>query len=299
MHHMRSLGTQTLAELTMADGRPLAAASGLVCRHGRVFVVGDDALHLGVFASSHRPGHWHRLLAGELPTDVAARKRAKPDFEVLMPWPKGLLALGSGSLPQRQQAVFVPLHRGEPGRAQAFSLAPLYERLQAALGPLNIEGAVQLGSHCLLLQRGNAGQSGNGVVRLARSVLAGCQSHQPALRARWLWVPMALGHLDGVPLGLTDGCAIDAQHWLFTAAAEDTADAVADGPCRGSILGLADAQCRVLRRWRLPPGLKVEGVDARRWADGRITLVMVTDADDPLRPALLLRAELRLDQAAL
>jgi len=48
----------------------------------------------------------------------------------------------------------------------------------------------------------------------------------------------------------------------------------------------------VLRRWRLPAGLKIEGIAAKRWADGSISVAMVSDADDPARPAQLLRARL-------
>lgn len=289
-----------LCRLRFRDGRPLAAASGLVCEAGRVFVVGDDALHLGVFTHPAHPGERHRLLPGTLPTDPPARKRAKPDFEALLRWRGGLLALGSGSkAAPRERAVAVGLTPdGRPQGAQGFSLTPLYERLRERLGLLNIEGAAVQGGRLLLLQRGNAGGLGNALISLPAAVLERLQAGAaPTLRGLQVR-PMLLGDLDGVPLGLTDvadpaeGSALPNGEWLFSAAAEATDDAVNDGAVTGSVIGWADATGRVLRRWRVPGRLKVEGLDAHRAADGRWWVAMVTDADDPAQPAPLLRAVL-------
>jgi hypothetical protein len=286
---MRTLPCERLAELRLVGGRPLAAASGLVCAHGLVHVVADDALQLGVFEAADRPGRSWPLLPGRLPVEASARKQAKPDFELLLRWQGGLLAMGSGALPQREQAVW--LAANQPPRA--FSLAPLYARLRQAIGPLNLEGGLRRGRELWLLQRGNAGASGNGLLRLPAPVLEALRRGEPLPPVRPRWQPMALGTLDGVALGFTDACALDAEHWLFSAAAEDTPDAIRDGRCLGSVLGLADAQGRLLRRWRLPAGLKIEGIDAQRWPDGSVSVAMVSDADDPARPAQLLRARFR------
>jgi hypothetical protein len=291
------LHPQTLCQLRFADGEPLAAASGLVCTAGRVFVVGDDALHLGVFNHPAQPGRRHRLLAGALPREAKARKQAKPDFEALLRWQGGLLALGSGSKAEpRERAVALPLSRGGvPGAARVFSLAPLYTRLRAELGGLNIEGAMLQDEH-LLLQRGNAGERGNALLRLPAAVLDRLQAGgEPDLRSLRVQ-PMPLGDLNGVPLGLTDACPLvggRVGEWLFSAAAEATEDAVNDGAVTGSVIGWADAQGRMLRRWRLPGRLKVEGLDAKQAPDGAWQVAMVTDADDPAQPARLLRAVLR------
>lgn len=286
---MRDLPCEQLAELRLSGGRPLAAASGLVCAQGRVHVVADDALQLGVFDAADQPGRSLPLLPGRLPTDAAARKRAKPDFELLLRWQGGLLALGSGALPQREQAVW--LVADQP--PHAFSLAPLYARLRACVGPLNLEGGLRRGRELWLLQRGNAGASGNGLLRLPAAVLEALRRGDALPPFRPRWQPMALGTLDGVALGFTDACALDAGHWLFSAAAEDTPDAIRDGRCLGSVLGLASQDGRLLRRWRLPAGLKIEGIDARRWPDGSVSVAMVSDADNPARPAQLLRARFR------
>ena len=67
----------------------LSAASGLVCAHGRVHVVADDELHLGVFDDAAAPGRLVRLFDGALPAGKKARKRAKPDLESVLQLPPG------------------------------------------------------------------------------------------------------------------------------------------------------------------------------------------------------------------
>ena len=180
----------------------------------------------------------------------------------------------------------------DPRSAARFSLAPLYAALREKVGNLNLEGGLRRGRELWLLQRGNAGGAGNGLLRLPAAALEALRQGEPLPRFSPRWQAMDLGALDGVALGFTDACALDAERWLFTAAAEATPDAIQDGPCIGSVLGLADNRGRVLRRWRLPAGLKIEGLDAKRWPDGRLSIAMVSDADDPSRPAQLLRSRL-------
>lgn len=285
-----ALVLEALPPLRFADGRPLAAASGLVVDMRGLWVIGDDLLHLGHFSAVGQGGRRIRLLTGRLPRQAASRKQAKPDFEILLRWRGGLLALGSGSLPQRERGVWLPPGSGAP---QVVSLAPLYARLRDELGPLNLEGGFAQQGRLSLLQRANAGGLGNVRVQLSERVLAGVLAGAPLPpRLRPELQPMALGRLVGVALGFTDGCALPGRpgQWLFSAAAEDTRDAVADGACMGSVVGLADAHGKVLAQHRLPGAWKVEGLAARRWRDGQLTLAMVCDGDDPARAAPLFKA---------
>jgi hypothetical protein len=96
-----------------------------------------------------------------------------------------------------------------------------------------------------------------------------------------------LGALDGVALGFTDGAARPDGSWLFSAAAEHSADSVVDGPCRGSVIGEVSARGELVAMRRLPGTTKVEGVALQ--PDGP-SLCMVTDDDDPQHCAQLLQA---------
>lgn len=285
------------------SARPhLSAASALVCCAGHLYVVADDELHLGVFAEGDAvPGRLLRLFPGELVDDKAERKAHKPDLETLallpaMPgYPQGaLLALGSGSKANRQQAVLLALNaQGEvQGAPRRIDLAPLYRPLHAQFADLNIEGAFLLGQQLILLQRGNQGLAANAAVRFA----------WPALQA-WLLtgegaapLPQAveyleLGELQGVALGFTDGAALADGRWLFSAVAENTPDSYRDGACLGTVIGLVEADGRLRRLASLGPQWKVEGIAAQRHGE-QLLLSLVTDADDPQTAASLLQLEL-------
>lgn len=282
----------------------LSAASGLVRIGRRLWVVADDEQHLGVFVDGGAaPLRLVRIAEGELPADAKARKKAKGDFEALLAvppaagWPDGaLLAFGSGSRPQRFGAALLPLdRRGEPaGPARRLDLEPLYAPLVAACGEPNVEGAFISGDALVLLQRGGDGGRANAALRwpwpMVEAWLAGAapRAMRPASLQR-----LALGEIDGVALGFTDGAALPDGAWLFSAVAEGSDNSYDDGACAGAALGVVgrDGALRALHRLR--PTRKIEGVEARV-AGGRIEVGLVTDADDPSRPAEYGRASLPL-----
>lgn len=282
----------------------ISAASGIARVGDHLYVVADDALHLGIFSlESFSAGQSYRLLPGELPLQHKALKAQKPDFEVLTHWqaypgaPGGaLLALGSGSRKNRQIGVLVSLDAdgviaGEP---VPFSLAPIYTVLDTLVPELNIEGALFYGQECWLFQRGNSAAGLNAIIRMSVDVLSQCcrgRVERTFSSADFSVQCIDLGHLDGVPLGFTDAVALPDGTVLFSAAAEDTGDTYNDGQCAGSALGLILPTGVV--RWigSLARRCKVEGV-AARWSEGVVHCWMATDADDASVPAMLLHAVL-------
>lgn len=298
------LRTLTIDPASHPRGQPhLSAASGLVCVHGRVHVVADDELHLGVFDDASAPGRLVRLFDGALPSGKKARKRAKPDLETLLHlppgpgWPQGaLLALGSGSRPQRERGALLTFEKSGHLMAapRSVDLGPMYHPLQARFDDLNVEGAFVLADDFVLLQRGNGRLGVNAALHYrwsdVQSLLRGEINAELIPHAEHRF---ALGDLDGVPLGFTDGVAwpgpAGAGRWLFCAAAEDTDNSYADGGCAGSVLGLADARGRLLWTKPLPGRHKVEGIDVRA-EPGGLALCLVTDADDPAQASVLWRA---------
>jgi hypothetical protein len=295
-----------LQTLQLQRSRTVSAASGLVCAHGRADVVGDDDLHLSVFVRAHAAGQRWRLRSGRWPQKHAARKKAKPDFKCLMLWPRAfgfqggvaLVSLGSGSRPTRCDAVVMPLNAdGTPGTAHApVDLAPLYAPLRARYGALNIEGAFLWGPSFVLLNRGLSGEAPNAAFIFDAHVVRALLfegNRQDILPTRMQL--FGLGAIDGVPLAFTDGKALPAAHggWLFCAAAEDRSNSYDDGGCRGSALGVIDAQGRVAMLRRLGANAKVEGINWRLEADGSLSVFMVTDADDAHQAAWLLGTRLQ------
>ena len=290
----------------------LSAASGLVRVRQRLFVVADDELHMGIFDDVTAPqaqtltdepavGSLVRLLDGDLQHDKGKRKKTKPDFEslVLLPplpgCPAGaLLALGSGSKPNRETAVLIALDvQGMPnGRMALVDLAAVYAPLRKRFVDLNIEGALVVSGELLLLQRGNKGNAPNACVRFDWNMLApwlaGVQAQPPAAKSAQL---LELGRVDGVPFGFTDGAALQGGAWAFTAVAENTDDSYLDGACVASVIGTVGADGKLQQLHRLDGAPKVEGMAVL--ADGADWMVtLVTDPDDPAIAAQLLQVRL-------
>jgi hypothetical protein len=97
-----------------------------------------------------------------------------------------------------------------------------------------------------------------------------------------------LGEVAGVGLAVTDAVALPDGRVLLSAAAEDTPNAVDDGPVVATALALADADgVQAVAPIPEPGGQvhKVEGL-ALRTVDGpEVRLLAVVDDDDPERPS--------------
>lgn len=278
------------------------AASALVPFAGGHVVVQDDALYLGWLADG-------RVTALPLPAPDGERlfdegrgnKHLKPDLEAACPWPTPsgdvLVAFGSGSTPRRERLLVADAAPRGPDGARFVDAPELYAALRARLGAgvdLNVEGALRVaGGRLRLLQRGNGAGRVDAALDLDGSwldaVLAGGDPAPPRVLDAVRW---SLGDLGGVGLTFTDGAPLSGDVWLFSAAAEASPDAVADGPVAGSAIGWADTRGS---RWApligpddRPLPIKLEG----------ITLVEpglvwgVVDADDPDAPSELLHVRL-------
>ena len=254
-------------ELRLEDGY-IAAASGLARSRGRLYVAADDALALGMFeAAGAAPGRRLRLTDEQLPSEPVELKARKPDLEAVAALPAGgLVVLGSGSAPHRHRGFVVSLD-GEDVRE--LDLRPLHDAAGRALGcEVNLEGAEWHAGALVLAHRGTAGAP-SALVRVGWPELH-VEGHE--------WVPAGL--IGGVPSGLTDLARLPDGRLLASWAAEATDNSYDDGTVAGSAIGLLGEE-----PVPLDGDWKVEGL----WSDGREVL-MVTDADDASKPAVLLRA---------
>jgi hypothetical protein len=279
----------------------LSAASGLVKLGHQLFVVADDEHHLAMFDLSNRePGRLITLFEGQLPLHHKARKAAKPDCEALLVLPAfggyphgALMAMGSGSRPSRQRAALLALDAaaGVQGSVRTHDLSPLLAPLHELIPDLNIEGAFVQGEKFSLLQRGNSSSGINARIDWSWSALQQWLAGAGPTPAPAAITRFALGTIDGVALSFTDAAALPDGGWLFSAAAEDTSDTYNDGRCAGSVIGLVDAGGTIRLLERLSLTCKVEGIAASA-VGGTIDLLLVTDADDRHKAALLLSAVL-------
>ena len=292
------------------DGTPVRAASGIAPLGDGWLVVQDDATS----AAWRRPGSVTpvRVLppveGHDTFAEAAGTKHLKPDLEVACPaevdGEPAVLLLGSGSSPRRMRGVLVRLADGRPV-AQAADLGPLYERVAAVLGlpvgRLNLEGGSRHGGTVRWYQRGNlaAGVASAGVdVPLAAVVAAVLGRADPAAVPLGRMRRHDLGEVDGVGLAVTDAVALPDGRELLSAAAEDTPDAVDDGPVVATALALVDGD-DVVAVARIPEVggrvHKVEGLALREVRGGEVRLLAVVDADDPDVPSAELELRAVLD----
>ncbi len=272
----------------------LSAARGLVRVAERLYLVADDEHHLGTLAANGADAvRLHRLLAGDLPADKGKRKKKKPDLEALALLPAepgmahgALLALGSGSRPNRQQGLLVMLDGGglAPGGPRACDFAALYRPLREQFPDLNIEGAFVAGKRLRLLQRGNKGDARNACIDYSLLQLRAWMAGSGEAPLPQAIAEFSLGDFGGVPMGFTDGAALPDGGWLFSAVAEDTGDSYNDGACGASAIGWVDANGSLQRLEQVAGAPKIEGIALAE--DG--TLLAVTDSDDPDTPSALL-----------
>lgn len=210
-----------------------------------------------------------------------------------------LLCLGSGGKANRRRGLSLPLTaRGNVQTAHVtqHDLSPLYEPLQQHFDDLNIEGAFINGAALQLLQRGNKGDKSHSACLSYDATdfiawLYGERRQAPALQQLNV---LDFGRINGVPLCPTDAAALPDGGWVATLVAEDTDDSYADGCCVGSALACMDADNQTSWLHRLQGNPKVEGVAVlpAPAAGNGLTLLLVTDADDPQRPSQLLQLNL-------
>ncbi|MBC7693153.1 MAG: hypothetical protein H7222_15420 [Methylotenera sp.] len=290
----------------LASG-PLSAGSGIVQVGTHLYVVADDELHLGVFSLNgpELPGTRLRVLErefpAELPADPTARKKIKPDLEVLTLLNGGLLALPSGSKPNRTLGAWIRLTApGEVDPAQTrrtVVCTPLYQKLLGEIPDLNIEGAAISGSVFRLFHRGNSKSGRNCTIDLDLTRLVQALKHdadlgESLLTSRTPIRDHSLGELRGVPLSFTDACAIADERTVFIAAAEATDSTYDDGQYVGAVVGLLGSDGNVQRTEELRCPFKPEGV----WpVSGKPdTYWLVTDADDVGRASELFQFTFRI-----
>ncbi|MGY1602579.1 DUF6910 family protein [Geodermatophilus sp. SYSU D00815] len=291
--------------LRFDDGTPVRAASGIAPFGDGWLVVQDDA----TVAAWRRPDGTVpvRVLppveGHDVFSEAEGTKHLKPDLEVACPaevdGAPAVLLLGSGSSARRTRGVLARLVDGR-AEVSATDLAPLYRRVALAMDvpgdQLNLEGASRHGDRVRWFQRGNLASgvpSCSVDVPLDGLVAAVLGRADPATVA--IAEPRAyrLGEVRGVGLAVTDAVALPDGRTLLSAAAEDTPNAVDDGPVVATALALVDdADVLAVAPIAEVGGRvhKVEGLALREVRGDEVRLLAVVDADDPGQPS----AELEL-----
>jgi hypothetical protein len=267
--------------LWFGPGSPVRAASAIAPFGGGWLVAQDDATHAawlrpeGVTAVRvFAPVEGHDTFSS-----AEGTKHLKPDLEAAVGLDGGaVLLLGSGSTAARMRGALVTA----PGSVTTLELTAVYHRVAAALGlpvdRLNLEGAARIGDRLRWFQRGNSAAGvRSAAVEVSLAALLGSGPVQVGGARSY-----DLGSVGGVALAVTDAVALPDGRMLVSAAAEDTPNAVDDGPVAGAAIALLDDQ-GVLAVAAVPGGpYKIEGLALSGTGPTGATLIAVVDADDPL-----------------
>lgn len=300
------IGLKKVRDLSVVDqdsnerNLPIAAASALLRVGSHLLVLSDDERQMAMFEDGiDEPGTLVKVMEGTTPSSPDQRADHKPDFECMAHFEAfgrfkhgAILALGSGSAPDRNRATLLKLTSdGRPGPDfEVVDLGPLYDRLRDDIDDLNIEGSAVVGDTFRLMQRGNRPNGRNARVDLdldiVRSALTDSKSLGPdAVRSIEFY---DLGQLKGIPLCFSDASPLPDGRMVFIASAE-TEDSYV-----GSSIGLMEPDGSAEFNEPVDHDLKLEGLVAEIVDDGRVHLLMVSDADDPDKASPLMETYLRL-----
>jgi hypothetical protein len=194
--------------------------------------------------------------------------------------------VGSASTSRRR---FLARIRGAGGAIELAPADALFEAVTEALGTTpNIEGAALVGDKVTLLHRGSGRAAfANASVEVPLEAFFG--GAPGALEAR----RFDLGAIGEVPLTFTDAAPLGGDRLLYLAVAEDTPDAIADGPVVGSAIGVIEPDGARYTRLVLANGApftgKAEGIALD---EGGRSGFLLTDPDSPSEPAELFRVSL-------
>ncbi|MFA9445800.1 hypothetical protein [Egicoccus sp. AB-alg6-2] len=277
---------------------PVRAASGVAAFGDGWLVAQDDANHAAWWRPTRGTIERIRLFPSrdgrDLFDEESGTKRWKPDLEtacdVATDAGRAVLLLGSGSLAPRMRAALVrPIDVGVD--VQTADLTPLYARVRDVLelreADLNLEGACVVGDRLRWFQRGHGrtGVDSASVDVSLPALLAAVEGRldpgQVEVGARRRYT---LGTMAGITLAITDAVALHDGRICVSVTAEDTVDAVADGPVTGSALALVGDEDEPPVVLRLPPAAaraKVEGITVVGAGPGGVRLLAVVDDDDP------------------
>lgn len=266
-----------------------SAASGLVHLGDRYYVIADDDLSIGSLSEEGEDSRLDQIVPGTLPTDPKARKKKKPDFESLF-WlsdprlgGEGLVALPSGSKPNRFMAVFIPLTKESTLNMDGIiriDMGTFFNAILKQEKELNIEGALVEQEHFVLFHRGNTDNDQNRFFEFKKSELIDLilgENKKPLIPIEKSST-IDVGEIDGIKLTLTDMALFEGRRY-FLAAAENTSNSIDDGEIKGTVLGelTSAGHVRLITTFKKQ---KFEGLSIQRRESKLIRFSMVTDNDD-------------------
>jgi len=254
---------QLLVFLTI---KGIGSASGIVFNNDSLFIISDNSSYLYEYLLGEEKLNRIALLT---PPQENIEKKEKPDFEAITLKDAKLHLFGSGSTEKRMHSISYDLLKNKIG---VKDLKPLYQeiKLKFAIADdvLNIEGAFYHNTDLYLFQRGNGGNSTNGIIKVEDNDFSKITFHA-----------IILPKIKHVETTFTDAILVKDTIY-FLAAAEDTTSTYEDGEVLGSILGKIDLKTLTLEETiQISDKHKFEGLTLNSESEKEIEFLLCEDND--------------------
>lgn len=246
----------------------IGSASGLVYKDNSLFIISDNSSFLYQYHIQENQLSKIKLLANG---QENIPKKDKFDFESIALKGKKLHILGSGSTSKRVKRITYNI---ETAAIAEKDLSKLYKKLKQITSipddELNIEGAFFHNYNWYLFQRGNGGNSRNGIAILDDNL-----NNNGNIE----FIPIQLPKIKHIETSFTDAILVDDKIY-FLATAEDTTSTYDDGEILGSIIGRMDFKTfEIDFTQKISDTHKFEGLTFYKKTEDKIEFLICQDND--------------------
>jgi hypothetical protein len=245
----------------------IGSASGLVYHQDKLYIISDNSTFLYEYNILNK--RLDKIALVENPQDNIIKKE-KPDFESITLKGNNLVLLASGSTDKRNKLFKYNINSK---KIKEKSFEEFYRKLKSELeikeDELNIEGLILNDKKIFLFQRGNGGNSKNGII------YADDELDNPKFK----FIPFELPNIKNVETTFTDAILVEDKIY-FLAAAEDTSSTYDDGEVLGSIVGSIDFKTMKLESTlQISDKHKFEGLTVYKKTATQLELLLCEDTD--------------------
>jgi hypothetical protein len=245
----------------------IGSASGLVYHENKLYIISDNSTFLYEYKILNK--RLDKIALVENPQDNIIKKE-KPDFESITLKGNNLVLLASGSTDKRNKLFKYNINSK---KIKEKSFEEFYRKLKSELeikeDELNIEGLILNDKKIFLFQRGNGGNSKNGII------YADDEPDNPKFK----FIPFELPNIKNVETTFTDAILVEDKIY-FLAAAEDTSSTYDDGEVLGSIVGSIDFKTMKLESTlQISDKHKFEGLTVYKKTATQLELLLCEDTD--------------------
>jgi hypothetical protein len=263
----------------------LGSASGLIYKDNSLFIISDNSSILYEYHIEQNQLSKIKLLEN---SQDNIPKKDKFDFESIALKGNKLHILGSGSTSKRKKRITYHL---ETAATEEKDLSKLYKKLKQTTSipddELNIEGAIFYNEKWHLFQRGNGGNSRNGI-----AILDDNFNDKGTIE----FIPIHLPKIKHIETSFTDAILVDDKIY-FLAAAENTTSTYDDGEIFGSIIGRMNNQTFEIEfTQKISETNKFEGLTFYNKTETEIQFLICEDNDTEVLETNIFKLTLNIEQ---